>query len=584
MKNISKILVGSFALVGSFMAVGCSDLLDSTNIYEKNMDTFYNSKADMDQALNGVYNSLFVSGAMSEMHITASIQSDLMLAGGGADDSVASNIDSFVSTTEDTYYDLWTETYKGVLRANAIIETIDDTDLSADFTSTAEAEAYRSTTRGEAYFMRGYFMFRAALFFGGMPLIPTTDSDREVDRSTITETYTFIASDMVKAIENLPSTNIYNTSLSDYGHATLWAAKSYLARIYLYYTGYMTNIEGVSTSTLPYDEGEISSSDVIGHLEDVMNNSGHALVSDFRNLWPYSHVNASNSIYNPSYDGSAILPWAENEGLVWAGQDGPNATLGTGNPEIVFTLRFGLGNWDYDDGTGQKYNNRSPLYLGIRDHSLIPFGKGWGWCPIHPTFYSEWSDEDTRKQGSVLVLGDADQATDSWSSGLMNQETGLMNKKYTTLQHNGDDGTQGMFYYLYNMSNGDAYQLWAAQDYYLMRYADVLLMHSELTSTATGMNAVRVRAGLDEIAYSLDDLKKERMYELAFEGLRWYDLVRWGDVNTSNNYYGREITVSNMGVEATYSISYRSETKGLLAIPQSEIRLSNYLYEQNPGW
>ncbi len=565
--------------------MGCSDLLDSTNIYEKNMDTFYSNKTDMDQALNGVYNSLFVEGAMSEMHITASIQSDLMLAGGGADDSVASNIDSFAATTEDTYHELWTETYKGVFRANAIIETIDDADFSADFTSTDEAEEYRSTTRGEAYFMRGYFMFRAALFFGGMPLIPTTDADREVQRSTIPETYAFIASDMMKAIENLPDTNIYSTSLSDYGHATLWAAKAYLARVYLYYTGYMTNIEGISTTTLPYDEGEITSSTVVSHLEDVMNSSGHALVSDFRNLWPYSYVNTSNSIYNPNYDGTAILPWAETEGLEWAGQDGPNATLGTGNPEIIFALRYGLGNWDYDDGTGQKYNNRSPLYLGIREGgSLIPFGKGWGWCPIHPVFYSEWSDNDPRKQGSVLVLGAEDQGISGWAAGFANQETGLMNKKYTTLQHNGDDGTQGMFYYIYNMSNGDAYQLWAAQDYYLMRYADVLLMHSELTSTATGLNAVRDRAGLDAVSYSLDALKTERMYELAFEGIRWYDLVRWGDVEGSNNYYGRTADVSNMGVDATYSVSYRSETKGLLQIPVTEIRLSNYLYEQNPGW
>ncbi|MFI3285840.1 MAG: RagB/SusD family nutrient uptake outer membrane protein [Rikenellaceae bacterium] len=584
MKNISKILLGTVAFVGSLATVGCSDLLDSTNIYEKDMESFYNSKADMDQALNGVYNSLFVSNAMSEMHITSSIQSDLMLAGGGADDSVVANIDSFSPSREDTYFELWTETYKGVLRANAIIETIDGADLTADFTSTAEAEEYRANIRGEAYFMRGYLMFRAALFFGGMPLIPTVDSDRTVNRSSITETYAFIASDMLQAIENLPATNINNTPLSEYGHATLWAAKGYLARIYLYYTGYMTNIEGIATTTLPYNGGEISKGDVVTHLEDLMQNSGHDLVSDFRNLWPYSYVNKSNSIYNTSYDGTAILPWAETEGLDWAGQDGPNATLGTGNPEIVFTLRYGLGNWEYDSGTGQKYNNRSPLYLGIRENSMIPFGKGWGWCPIHPIFYKEWSDDDLRKAGSVLTLGDEAQGTGSWKAGQSSQETGLMNKKYTTLQHNGADGTQGMFYYIYNMSNGDAYQLWAAQDYYLMRYADVLLMHSELTEDATGLNRIRTRAGLDEVTYSLDALKKERMYELAFEGIRWYDLVRWGDVEGSNNYYGRTAEVSNMGVDATYSVTYRAETKGLLPIPETEIRLSNNLYEQNPGW
>jgi hypothetical protein len=109
-------------------------------------------------------------------------------------------------------------------------------------------------------------------------------------------------------------------------------------------------------------------------------------------------------------------------------------------------------------------------------------------------------------------------------------------------------------------------------------------MHSELTETADGMNQVRERAGLEPISYSLAALKTERLHELAFEGLRWFDLVRWGDVQTSNNFYSNQITVNNSGVDAPYQISYRSETKGLVPIPESEIRLSNGVYEQNPGW
>jgi len=42
--------------------------------------------------------------------------------------------------------------------------------------------------------------------------------------------------------------------------------------------------------------------------------------------------------------------------------------------------------------------------------------------------------------------------------------------------------------------------------------------------------------------------------------------------------------VSNSGVEAKYSVTYRPETKGLVSIPETEIRLSNGVYEQNPGW
>ena len=149
-----------------------------------------------------------------------------------------------------------------------------------------------------------------------------------------------------------------------------------------------------------------------------------------------------------------------------------------------------------------------------------------------------------------------------------------------------DDGTgmKGLFNYIYDWPNTDM-QLRHAQDFYYMRFADVLLMLSELTEDAQYMNQVRDRAGLDPIAYSLDALKQERLYELAFEGLRWFDLVRWGDVNdNSKNFFDNTIQVGNSGTVATYQVNYRPETKGLVSIPETEIRLSNGVYEQNPGW
>lgn len=586
MKRLTNKILGAFALIGALSSVGCSsDILDTENLYQASLDTYYSNKTEIDLAVNGIYNSLFVGGAMSEELMVANILSDLLLAGGGPDDSSSQNMDAFNTNTEDMHFDLWTETYNGVYRANAVIEAAPKANLTADFTSSEDIDNYVNSALGEAYFMRAFFMFRAAKIFGGMPIIPSTEADREVNRSSIPDTYKFIASDLIKAIEYLPETNISAIPAGDYGHANLWVAKSYLARIFLFYTGYMTNIEGVSTTTLPYDGGEITKADVVGHLEDVINNSGHGLVTDFRNLWPYSYVNQSNAIYNPDYvEGDVILPWAADNNLEWAGQDGANGALGTGNNEVIFALRFGLGNWEYDGGSGQKYNNRMCLYMGIREHSLVPFGQGWGWCTVHPQFYSTWDDSDPRKEGSILTLGSDAQGTGGWSIGKGLQETGYVNKKYITLQHGGPDGVKGMFYYLYNMNNGDPMQLWAAQDFYYMRLADVLLMHSELTETADGLNKVRARAGLKSGSYSLSAVKEERKHELAFEGIRWFDLVRWGDVEGSDNYYSSPVKVSNSGAEGSYSVTYRPETKALNQIPQTQIRLSNGLYEQNPGW
>jgi len=332
----------------------------------------------------------------------------------------------------------------------------------------------------------------------------------------------------------------------------------------------MTNQEGTATSDLPLAEGgSLTANDVAAYLEDCIDNSGYDLADDFRNLWPYSYVNTSA--------GAVVLPWADAEGLAWVGQDGHSPTFGTGNYETMFVIRYAFGNWSW----GQYYNNRIPLFFGLRDNSLVPFGQGWGWGTVNPNLWDSWDDADPRKQGSILELGSAEMGTQDYEGDKGDHETGFFNKKYTTIQHNGADGVAGMFYYIYGQTNNDM-QLWAAQDFILMRFADVLLMHSEITQTPDGMDDVRERAGLDPLgAYTLEALKEERLHELSFEGLRWFDLVRWGDVNTAFDYV---LDVRNSGSDATYSVTYRPETKGLVPIPETEVRLSNGVYQQNPGW
>ena len=71
-------------------------------------------------------------------------------------------------------------------------------------------------------------------------------------------------------------------------------------------------------------------------------------------------------------------------------------------------------------------------------------------------------------------------------------------------------------------------QLNNIHDLVLIRFADVLLMQSELKKDVAGINEVRKRAGLNPIAaYSEEALRNERRWELACEGTRWNDLRRW---------------------------------------------------------
>lgn len=574
---MKKILYIAVVVLSGLTLSSCSDFLDTKNLFEKNTENFYRTPQDINEAMSGVYNSLFVQSDLGDEQIVTTLLEDLTTGGGGSDDFFAHNVAAFADPLEDTYRALWIETYNGVYRANSIIEAVQDVDFSEHFTSAAAAEEFKNNTLGEAYFMRGFLMFRAARFFGGMPLIISTETDRGIARASIDETFGQIAEDFAKGAELMKNIKMNQFTLEEYGHANRWVAKAYLARVYLHYTGYKTNIEKSATTSLALPDGStLTKEAVVTHLNDVINSSGYELTPDFRNLWPYSYVNESA--------GKDVLPWAATEGLKWVGQDGPHSKFGTGNNEVMFSLRYAFAGW-----SATKYRNWAVLYFSVRGQELLPYGQGWGWAPVHPLFYGEWPNSDVRKKASVVDVNSQDEGTESYKASANNgyHQTGLINKKYIQLQHEDADGAvKGMFFNMYGPGSGsDSYMLWAAQDFYYLRFADVLLMHSELTETADGLNKVRTRAGLDAVAYSLNAIKKERMYEFAFEGIRWFDLVRWGDVeNDANNYFSRPAPVLNDNTPATYSVKYRPEIKGLLPIPESEIRLSNGAYEQNPGW
>ena len=108
----------------------------------------------------------------------------------------------------------------------------------------------------------------------------------------------------------------------------------------------------------------------------------------------------------------------------------------------------------------------------------------------------------------------------------------------------------------------------------MIRYADVLLMCAEAyLQSGTGdplplINKVRDRASLDDLgSVTMDDIKLERRLELAMEGHRFFDLVRWGDAPDELGELGF--------VEGKHEV---------YPIPQEEIDNSNGKLEQNDGY
>src|SRR5690606_20363065 len=134
------------------LLTGCSqEFTDTDNLYEKGLENYYSRPQDIDEAMAGVYHALYTADPFSDEAISANVLSDMMLGGGGPDDREAKNVDGFQDPEEDTYKDLWVETYNGVYRCNIIIEKLVDADFSEYFLTEAEGKEYVDRAMAEAY-------------------------------------------------------------------------------------------------------------------------------------------------------------------------------------------------------------------------------------------------------------------------------------------------------------------------------------------------------------------------------------------------------------------------------------------------
>jgi hypothetical protein len=551
MKKITYI-IAVFAFAVGLTSCG-KDFLNRDNISQMEEATYYSTPEQMSQAISAVYSELQSGKGIWSAELVADLLSEECFAGGSSGDVPAQNMDDFnVNHVPDLYDDLWGNTYKGIFRANKMIANIDK--------PTWESDAQKNQLYGEALFMRAFFNFRLGKFWGQAPLILDPDANPNQPKATGDQIFAQVASDLKKAIEIMPSEQ-YNSVES--GHATKWAAEALMARAFLFYTGYYNK------TSMPLAEGgEVSKSNVQNWLVDLIDNSGHALASDFRNIWSYAH--------NPDY------PWAVANNLSWIG-DGPE------NTETIFAIKHSP-YAENNVGTTKKYSNQYQLFIGVRGNpSDNQFGKGWGMATVNPQLWDSYDGSDLRKQGTILDATDkANEApfADKYVFGRNNslQETGYYNKKYLPTSEKNEKGKwKGMYYLLFG--GQDHFQLWNMADQILIRYADVLLMAAELDcpNAQQYLDEVRNRAGLSPVSISLDVIKEERRHELALEGLRYHDLMRWHDLETEFAKV-KNVPIYNHGKPAEYNQIYRSETEGFLPIPKNEIALSGGVLTQNPGW
>lgn len=214
--------------------------------------------------------------------------------------------------------------------------------------------------------------------------------------------------------------------------------------------------------------------------------------------------------------------------------------------------------WDDSNQSAWTTNFMAP-----RDSPLTAVG--WGWNQPTEEFVNAYEADDLRKDVTIFYEG-GPQFDGKDYKATMAYATGYNVRKFVQPKSVVTTGSSG-----------------SPLNWPVLRYADVLLMKAEalneLGQTAlaeTPLNKVRERAGLDPVTgLSKDSFREkvlhERRMELAFEGHRWFDLIR-----VNNGSYGLQFLHSIGRVNAT-------EKHLLFPIPQAEIDVNPNL-EQNPGY
>lgn len=565
MKNLLFILV--FAI--SLLLMSCEDFLDTTNYTKKDTSNYPETVTDAEQMITGIYSNLSYSSAspQTSYYYAAELASDDRFGGGGENDKLMQALDLMMNNGSSMLEEFWRVRYTGIFRANMAIETLDNCEGY-------ESEDQRNQMKGEAYFMRAFFYFEMASFYGQVPLVVTTEAVN-LPKASPEEIYAQIATDLKMAIELMPSKPYTSVQA---GHATKWTAEALMARVFLFYTGFYSKDALPLVGEDGTISGSVSKSEVTGWLEDCINNSGHELVDDFRELWPYTNA---YTVEEYEFTKDQGLEWVENNNGV--------------NPETMFSIKYSnFPDW----GTTIGYSNQYALHFGLRGgqdyENTYPFGQGWGAGPVVPTIWNEWvqaEPTDTiRREGSIINIPVElpNYAKGGWADFI--QETDFWNKKMVPVTARNESGTLASSYSVLMYGTEDNMQLDNTMDLILIRYADVLLMHSELTETNTYMNQVRARAGLEGKEYSLQNIQKERRWELAFEGVRWNDIRRWGIAATElEKQIGQPIYTKgnddmSKGFGGGYAARYEATNGGFFPIPDAQILLSDGVLEQNAGW
>lgn len=546
--------------------ISCEDFLDKEPSAIETGESLFVDEDNAIAATNAVYDAFSwdeanFSASHTYLWIYGDVLSDDATKGGPNESDLGTiwDLETWdANEANDQSRSEWINKFASIYRANNVVANLDvEEDKFGN-------KALQNRLVGEAKFMRALTYFHLTKLFGNLPLMTAPTSPEEwgaITKSPVDQILKLVYEDLNDAITKLPLKSSY--AAEDLGRATKGAARAILARAYAFevsmYGGSSPN--GV-TWQMVYDQ-----------TQAVINSGQYGLESNFARVFEEEAENGIESVFELQYVFNSAT----------YGQDPTGAAENAGTINTVIQ--------------------------GSRDHY------GWGFNMPTYDLYQTYEEGDPRREATIAKDGD----------GVYGDEF-LVSVAYGGIGHNRK--------YLEPIDYSDGGNSW--QNILIERYADVLLMHAEAAANLNNLgeavemvNMIRQRArtstypkgynigsntfepaGAEGLA-SLQDvsegvgqaalielIKLERRKELALEGYRYYDILRWGELKEAyaRKYVELDGEDHNLNPaeqtdgDAVYTNAQRHALPGVgdgkifpvLPIPQGEV--SQWGIEQNPGY
>ncbi|MEM8907833.1 MAG: RagB/SusD family nutrient uptake outer membrane protein [Bacteroidota bacterium] len=521
-----KFLNSKLILLAFLLALGSScggDFLETTPTDRGDVATFFESEEDVLRAITGIYDVFQGSvwgGAFYMMNVHFDALTDNAVGCCPWEyEYITIAKGEHNPATGGIIDNKWDFGYEGIFRANSVLANID---------GVAMPDATKTALTAETRFLRALFHGDLTNLFGDIPLV-TKVLDRDealaITRTPKAEVLQAVYEDLDFAETNLDVTP-FNGQV---GRPTMMSAIAMKTRLKLY----NGDFRGAADEAKKLVDMAASNPDLIG------------LVDDYELVFSADNENNKEVLFDIQY----------TEG-----------TEGEGNFLQVMLAPGPEGN------PGSGWGSLTPLD-GLADAFYMNDGLPTSESPLFDED-NPYLNRDERMYANLFIPGISTWRGEIYDESLSGFSPFFAIRKWVDL-----DATIGEDACACNENNMILY-----------RYADVLMMYAEAVNELDGptqdvydaVNAIRRRANMPDLSPGLNQqtmretIRHERHVEFAWEGTRYFDLIRWGtakDVIPQATLFG----------ESRDTRVFDDNKHKLWPIPQKEIDLNSKL-TQNPGY